>query len=323
MGEHFLDYKGWLRGFDKSLINNLFLSTLKRWGWWQMKLITSGFYLERPLAGVIFDMDGVVLDTFGDQHEWLGTQATKFNPNAEFPLYDEEFRKRYNHGYKTGSYPGIYEEFGIDFEAHSTDIWAAFNAFYANRITPTCKVGNDDVADVIKNLFVNGAPSKERATRLRLAINTTKGHDNIYPSLTEAGIWECFDTVTEDDDIIEWAGDSMRKKNGDYKSVEEMRKDVPEGISRVLGKPGSLTGFLTMQKLGANPKSVIVLEDTASGIKTYKPLKTLNGYENVYVAGVSWGFDEVPDLIDAGADAILDSPGEILDLVQRLGGNLR
>jgi phosphoglycolate phosphatase-like HAD superfamily hydrolase len=79
--------------------------------------------------------------------------------------------------------------------------------------------------------------------------------------------------------------------------------------------------MLAVNSMGVSPHEVIVFEDTVNGILAYKPIITAPRSVPAYVVGVTWGFvKDEQKLINAGADMIMDSPKDIVPLIEMLGG---
>lgn len=75
------------------------------------------------------------------------------------------------------------------------------------------------------------------------------------------------------------------------------RKPDPSGILYVMGE------------LGAQPGKTVYVGDSPGDMEAAKAA-------GVLAAGVSWGYRPVETLVAAGADVILDSPGELLALMR-------
>jgi phosphoglycolate phosphatase-like HAD superfamily hydrolase len=78
--------------------------------------------------------------------------------------------------------------------------------------------------------------------------------------------------------------------------------------------------MLTVNGLGVHPSEVVAFEDTTNGIHAYKNIMTAPRPQDAYVVGVTWGFvKDKQKLIDAGADAIMEHPKEIMPFLENLG----
>ena len=81
---------------------------------------------------------------------------------------------------------------------------------------------------------------------------------------------------------------------------------VHGGRAGVPLKPDPTALFSTMEELGVSPSEVMYIGDTGVDILTGK-----NGGVKKTV-GVSWGYRAVSELVDCGADMIVDHPSEIV-----------
>ncbi len=86
-----------------------------------------------------------------------------------------------------------------------------------------------------------------------------------------------------------------------FGEVRGMRDGVP-------AKPDPTAALEIAAALGAPPQSCLYVGDTATDMKTARAA-------GMYAVGVTWGFRGRRELVDNGADVIVDRPGEILDLV--------
>ena len=285
-----------------------------------MEIRTPLAVLERPLSAVILDVDGVVLDTMRPQYEWLRSVADHYCRPWRFGTYGQEFLETYMGWLERKGMPGIYEMLGLDFNTHGEEIWKLYDAF--NRAHPIgiVEVEGVSVGVAIKELATRGSCSRVRSTRLRLAANTTKGYDNLESILGKNGLWSCFDTIVTYDDLFRILGDGVAKRSGEN-DPKAFRKLVPGNVMKYAEKPNSLSAALTISRLGTGVRSLLAVEDTPAGIRTYKPVQLPEGPKRAYVVGVTWGFEPDPEkLFAAGADAVIDRPEELVEIVKETGG---
>ncbi|WP_372937684.1 HAD family hydrolase [Seonamhaeicola sp.] len=78
--------------------------------------------------------------------------------------------------------------------------------------------------------------------------------------------------------------------------------------SEALKKPNPDKALNLIDKLGLKPEEVIFIGDSNIDIQTAKNA-------NMLAVGVSWGFRDKQELINEGADYILDKPIELLDIL--------
>lgn len=75
-------------------------------------------------------------------------------------------------------------------------------------------------------------------------------------------------------------------------------------------KPDATGVNEAIEKFNVSKEDVLYIGDTNTDVKTGKNA-------DVYVVGVTWGFRTREELVDAGADTIVDDPLEILSLLDK------
>lgn len=73
-------------------------------------------------------------------------------------------------------------------------------------------------------------------------------------------------------------------------------------------KPNPHGAFLTAEELGVKPSECVFVGDTNVDIKTAKNA-------HMYSVGVLWGFRDIKELLEAGADYIAHDPKELSDII--------
>jgi phosphoglycolate phosphatase len=77
-------------------------------------------------------------------------------------------------------------------------------------------------------------------------------------------------------------------------------------------KPDPTALIMTMEELGVSPDETMYIGDTGVDVATGKRAGV---YKTV---GVSWGYRPVAELVEYGADVIIDHPGDILTEAQKI-----
>lgn len=286
-----------------------------------MEIITPINKIQQPLRSVIFDMDGVTYASMEFHYDWQKFIYEKMGDKSKgFGEYADEWMDNYNEVYKRGM-PSLYDEIShISWEGNEALIWKEYLAYCAVNPLSTIKVDGVDMKDVISEVYGRGAVSTSRMTRLRLGINTTKGRKSLDKLLGESGISGCFDTVVTYDDILKVLVNGKIKQDKIYcEDIEMLTKLIPSDMKHYIEKPNSLSAMLAVNGLGVHPSEVIAFEDTVNGIYAYKNMMVAPRPADSYVVGVTWGFvKDKQKLIDAGADAIMEHPKEIIPFLESL-----
>ena len=86
-----------------------------------------------------------------------------------------------------------------------------------------------------------------------------------------------------------------------------------DGLPR---KPDPAGARMIAERLAVPPEAVLYVGDTAVDMQTARAA-------GMPAVGVGWGFRSVDELRQAGAEWIIGRPGELLDILERAGGECR
>jgi phosphoglycolate phosphatase-like HAD superfamily hydrolase len=284
-----------------------------------------------PLLGAIFDLDGTMIDSHDlqyDFHKYIATHPD-FGDMRRFPRKGRKFWDEYNEAYAEGGLSGLYGRYGKitpeNFDAMYPAIEDQYAVFIRNfKKSPTVNIRGDDVADAVRTIWERGALSEKRDMRLRLAVNTTKEKRNAQALLERADIWQYFDTSVTYDDMVKYAANGEAKKRNITNipdDVKELRKFLAKDTLKSLEKPNALSSMVTLYRMGLSADRVIVFEDTPTGIYAAKNVPLPQGMEDLYVVGVTWGYEKNPAALrKAGADQIITRPSQMVEIVDSMGG---
>ena len=73
-------------------------------------------------------------------------------------------------------------------------------------------------------------------------------------------------------------------------------------------KPDPTMGKTILEKYNISPNECVYIGDTDVDMQTGKNL-------GAFTVGVTWGFRDIKELKDNGADLIINDPSELLDLL--------
>jgi beta-phosphoglucomutase-like phosphatase (HAD superfamily) len=274
--------------------------------------------LITPVQGILLDVDGTCLDSMHPQYDWLRQTAEKYGGISPFPAFSPDFLREYNKRYSEQSMKGLYDMAGVDFDAHREEIWRDYNEF--NRTHHIEFVPGVDNA--IKTIHQRSRVTRTRPCALRIGFNTTKSWADIEIPLRRSGVLNCIDTIVAKDHLYALMTDGeARRKNIPFDDYRTLRTILPEHIVRQLEKPGSIATTLALNRLGVDMESTIAFEDTVDGIQSYKSVLLPRGRKDIFVVGVTWGYEQdKTELIKADPDAIIDRPEQMVELIGDLGG---
>lgn len=87
-----------------------------------------------------------------------------------------------------------------------------------------------------------------------------------------------------------------------FSSIQGAVPDIPK-------KPDPTSALKMLKNLSCNPESTIYVGDTVIDIKTAKAA-------NLVPIGVSWGYGQKNELLEAGAEWLIDHPLELIQIVR-------
>lgn len=158
------------------------------------------------VKNIIFDFDGVILDSFQDQFNWF-KYITSFL-NKDFPYKSiEKFRQ----DYEEPVYPNMYTKLGFDWDKEKGIIWEEYNKHKAKNNIPLC----EDIDEVIAELFFK---------RYDLAIASSNTFEAIDKQIDYHILWPYINVITSKDDL------------GLYENKEPKLKPHPECLLQTLDK---------------------------------------------------------------------------------------
>lgn len=135
------------------------------------------------LKGIIWDFDGVILDSFQDQFEWFrkicGIYGKPFVYNNP-----EDFRRDYTEPVC----PGMYNLLGFDWENERDVLWEHYHEHKRHAVLKIVK-GIDFVIKEIENYG------------LRQCIASSNAHEGIEKRLDESGLRKYFPVIVAKEDL--------------------------------------------------------------------------------------------------------------------------
>ncbi len=142
---------------------------------------------------IIFDFDGVILDSFPDQFRWFNHICDVLEKPFPYAIQDE-----FKEVYREPVYPDLYRNLGFDWEKEKDIIWQEYNKHKSN--SAICLF--DGIEEVIKDLTANGKT---------LAIASSNTHAAINKQLEDNRITEYFGVIVGKEDLPEENGEPLLK----------------------------------------------------------------------------------------------------------------
>ena len=93
--------------------------------------------------------------------------------------------------------------------------------------------------------------------------------------------------------------------NGIFPNLFDEVTGQKEGVPT---KPNPTVVFNTMKELGVSPEECIFVGDSSVDMQTAKN-------SGAFALGVLWGFRKADELLENGADKLISSPLELLELL--------
>lgn len=285
-----------------------------------MEIINPTNKIEQPLRSVIFDMDGVTYASMDYHYNWQKFIYDKMGDKSkEFGEYTDEWMDNYNKICAEKGMPALYDEIShVEWKNNEAKIWEEYNKYCMENPLSTINIDGIDMKDVISETYARGKPSKNRMTRLRLGINTTKARKSLDKIIGRDNLDGVFDSIVTYDDVLKiLVNGKIKQSEINYEDIEFLTKLVPSSMKHYIEKPNSLSSMIAINALGVHPSEVVAFEDTINGIQAYKNILVPSRPADAYVVGVTWGFvKDKQKLIDAGADAIMEHPKEIIPFLE-------
>jgi len=226
---------------------------------------------------VLFDLDGTLLDTLEDVAN-AANAALREGGFPEHPL------SAYRHLLGGGVQRLFAEALPLDkrTSAQIEQSVAAFRRHYDRNWNASTRP-YPGVREVVENLHARG---------LKLAVLSNKAHD-----FTRACIAANFGSQS----VEGQSGLGLEGAIGPFELVVGQRPGVPV-------KPDPVSALEIAAALGLSPEDFLYLGDTPIDMQTARDA----GMKPI---GVLWGFSDREELIGAGAEAVIESPGELLLLL--------
>jgi len=270
-----------------------------------------------PIQGIIFDVDGKILNSMVPQYIWLKYAAETFEGNFKWDSYGPEYQEEYNLHLENHGMRGLYTMIGVDFEKHAKKIWDEFTNF--NRTHEIVPI--EGVPEAIQEIYKRSRVTLKRPIALGLAINTTKTWNDVELPLQKAGLVDILNCrVTKDDIYEECSNGEAKKKNIAYDDYAALKTILDEKTVKMLEKPNGYSVVLACKRLKIHPNRILAFEDTKMGLESYRKVKFEDGYYDVNVVGVTWGYESKERLLKGSPDYIIDKPKQMVELVGDLGG---
>ena len=213
------------------------------------------------IKGVIFDLDGTLLDTLDD----LGESVNKALSEYGYPVNPiDDYRFYIGNGGKNLVRRAMHEK---DFKPEMDPVLKRFKEIYDEEYH-----NKTSIYDGIEDLLIWLEDNK-----IQYAVLSNKFH-----GFTEK--------------IIE-----LYFPDRKFSSVIGQKEGVPI-------KPDPTQVYEIIDKFKCDKDEVILIGDTKVDIETAKNA-------GIFSIGVTWGFRDKDELIESGADIIVDTPEEIREII--------
>jgi beta-phosphoglucomutase len=142
---------------------------------------------------VIFDFDGVILDSFPTQYSWFRKRCE--TEGVKFPYESQDDFKKV---YQEPVYPWLYKKLGLNIRRDPQEIWDEYNAFVKKSDAPLFL--NTDTA--LRTIHKNG---------FEMAICSGNTRDNVTRDLKRHRLLGCFDVIVTAEDLEVDGGERLYK----------------------------------------------------------------------------------------------------------------
>lgn len=199
------------------------------------------------------------------------------------------------------------------------DIGDSMNAVLARRGFATHSIDKYKyfVGDGMKNLALRALPETRRTPEFidEIVVEMEREYSSGWNKKTAPypGITETLERLTEMGVKMSIFSNKPHKFTiemaGEY--FKEHKFEFVIGASNMFPKkPDPAAAIYIAQKLGIPAGEFIYAGDTNTDMATAKNAK-------MFAAGVSWGFRPAAELIEAGAEIIIDNPRQLVELFRR------
>lgn len=213
---------------------------------------------SKTIKGIIFDLDGTLLDTLGDLTTAVNLTAKEYH---QPPLTQQQVSNNIGNGFKvtiTKSLPQVDE-------SEIPTAVAKFKAYYAQVYLDDSKA-YDGIDDLLQILQSRG---------IRLSVVSNKVHDYVLDLIKTR-----FPSIHFD--LIYGEGENQK------------RKPDPQGLLEAC------------TAMGLAPDEVLMIGDSDADLLSAKAI-------NMPMIAVSWGFNSVEKLKNAGCQRFVFHPQEVLE----------
>ena len=166
---------------------------------------------------------------------------------------------------------------------------------------------------LVQRMIKESGGTQEDFEKVFPEYNTTYDNDFMYLTAPYEGICELLSSLKERG--IKTAILSNKPHETTIKISDSLFPDTIDicygARSNVPLKPDPSGVLSLIDELGIKKDECIYIGDTATDMKTGK-----NG--ELYTVGVLWGFRERDELEENGADALIEKPSELLDIIDKL-----
>ncbi len=214
----------------------------------------------KKYKGVIFDLDGTLLDTIED----LADSVNEVLSSYGYPEHGvEKYKQKVGNGFRNLLEVSLPEKVDNDKLDEIVERFVAvYDKNYKNKTEPY-----QGIDELLRNLAAKG---------IKLAVNSNKRTD-----YTKALIHKFFPHIP-------------------FIDIMGQREDIPK-------KPSPAAANMIAEKMGLSADDILYIGDSKTDMQTAANAK-------MDKAGVLWGFRDLRELKENGADYLFQSAKEIADL---------